>query len=215
MNIAKPLAASAVIVGGMIAASALCWPHLPAQLPTHFGLDGRRDRFGSRLEAVILLPAVGVGVAAVFAGLPRLMPAKGRLERSAGAWAAVSVAVLLFLALVHGMILAGGLGVALDPPRIIAAGLGLLLIVMGNLMGKVRYNFVFGVRTPWTLADERVWDRTHRAVGPLMMAWGLIVALGALGGVAALAWLVSAGGIVLAVFCLGYSYLAARSLGAA
>ncbi len=214
MTVAKPLAASALIVGGMAVASALAWPHLPPGLPTHFGLDGRTDRFGSRAEAAMVTPVLAAAVALMFAALPRVMPARGRLERSAGPWAAVSVALLLFLALVHSLILAGGLGLQIDPARVVTVGLGLLLAVIGNLMGKIRYNYVFGVRTPWTLADERVWDRTHRAAGPWMMAWGALVALGALWGGVALVWCLAAGGIGLALFCLAFSYLTARRLGA-
>ena len=69
---------------------------------------------------------------------------------------------------------------------------------------------------PWTLADERVWDRTHRAVGPPMMAWGAVLAVGSLvWGGGTLTWVALLGGAALAAFALGYSYLAARRLGAA
>ena len=60
--------------------------------------------------------------------------------------------------------------------------LPLLLAVLGNYLPKTRYNYVMGVRTPWTLSDERVWDQTHRLAGPLMMAGGVVVMGGGLAG---------------------------------
>lgn len=215
MKIAKPLVLAGVIVGGMVVASALAWPHLPDPSPTHFGLDGRPDRFGSRAEGAFVMPLAAALVAAAFVLLPRIMPTRGRLDRSSGAWATVTVATVAFLALAHAVVLARAAGAPVDAPRLLTAGLGVLLAVLGDLLGKVRYNFVFGVRTPWTLADERVWDRTHRAVGPWMMAWGGLVALGALWGGSAIVWTTAAGAVGLVLFCLGFSYATARRLGAA
>jgi uncharacterized membrane protein len=61
------------------------------------------------------------------------------------------------------------LGVRLDVARIIPALVFVMLILMGNPMGKVRRNFFIGIRTPWTLASERVWYATHRLAGKLMV----------------------------------------------
>jgi len=57
--------------------------------------------------------------------------------------------------------------------RAIIGGVCLLLALLGNLMGKVRRNFYIGVRTPWTLANERVWNATHRFAGKTLVAGGL------------------------------------------
>ena len=96
--------------------------------------------------------------------------------------------------------------------------LGVLLAVLGNFMGKIRYNYVMGVRTPWTLASERVWDRTHRVVGPLFVLWGLAVLASAVAGWddGRVATGMMAGGVGLIVaVSLGYSYFEARREGIA
>jgi len=66
-----------------------------------------------------------------------------------------------------------GVGHRLDVGRAIIGGVCLLLALLGNLMGKVRRNFYIGVRTPWTLANERVWNATHRFAGKTLVAGGL------------------------------------------
>jgi uncharacterized membrane protein len=68
----------------------------------------------------------------------------------------------------------------LDISRVVAVGLGGLLAVIGNVLGKVRYNYVFGFRTPWTLSNEQVWDRTHRFTGWTMSIAGLLLVVAGL-----------------------------------
>jgi uncharacterized membrane protein len=170
---AKPLIGAVILIGLMVAASAWAWPRLGDQpLPFHYGLNGP-DRYGSKAEAVLALPIVAVLLSLVFTALPPLMPARARLERSWGAFVTMWMALLVFLLVLHLVMLARDLGTPLAMERIVPIGVGLLTAVTGNLLGKVRYNYVFGVRTPWTLANERVWDRTHRFAGWAMVLGGL------------------------------------------
>lgn len=216
MNVAKPAAASAAVVAAMLAASAWAWPQAPAQLPVHWGLDGAPDRWGLKAVALLVHPTVGAALSALFAAAPAVMPKRGRLERSGRAYALAWVGIVLLLALVHGVGVASALGVRVDTPRVMGVGTGLLVALLGDLMGKVRFNYVFGVRTPWTLADERVWDRTHRAVGPWFVAWGAVIALSSLAaGAAGLAASAGAGAVLVVVGGAVHSYVTARRLGSA
>ena len=63
----------------------------------------------------------------------------------------------------------------MNTTAVLTAAIGVMLIVMGNFMGKIRSNFVFGMRTPWTLSSELSWNKTHRLTGKLFMLWGLVV----------------------------------------
>ena len=195
MNVAKPVLATAAVVAAMAAASAWAWPHAAALTPVHWNVDGVADRFGSRTETLSAMPAVAMGVGALFAVLPRLAPSGGRLERSGRAYVATWAAILAMLAVVHAGLVASALGAAPDMVRLVALAAGALFLVMGNYLGKVRYNYMVGLRLPWTLADERVWDRTHRFAGPLMMLGGGVLALLALvapSGAEGARWLTSA-----------------------
>ena len=64
--------------------------------------------------------------------------------------------------------------------RVIAGGVGLLLVLVGNQLGKSRSMFLFGLRTPWTLDDEEVWIKSNRLAGKLMVAAGLAMIIAAL-----------------------------------
>jgi uncharacterized membrane protein len=106
--------------------------------------------------------------------------------------------------------LAHGAHGAQDSTRVLAGGISLAVILLGNVFGKLRRNFWFGVRTPWTLADERVWYATHRLAGKTMVAGGLLALVAVLGGLAvgvAMSFL-----LLGALVPMGYSLVYARRL---
>ena len=216
MTIIRPFFVSLGLTAAMASASAWSVGRLGDKpIPTHFGMNGP-DAFGPASSAVWHLPALALIMTVLMAGLPAIMPNRGRLERSAGAYVTVWLGVILLLAAIHGVILAVAFGWAVDPVRLVFAFLGVLLAVLGNLMGKVRYNYVFGVRTPWTLSSERVWDRTHRWIGPWFMGWGGAVVLAALLAPAPVrTGVVAGGGLIVGLGSVAYSYWAARQEGEA
>jgi len=89
------------------------------------------------------------------------------------------------MVLVIGLaVLLAGAGYALPIPAIAMLAVGVLLMVLGNYMGKLRKNFFIGIRTPWTLASDAVWERTHRLAGWLFVLAGVVVVAGVLLGAA-------------------------------
>ncbi|MGI9170740.1 MAG: SdpI family protein [Caulobacteraceae bacterium] len=89
------------------------------------------------------------------------------------------MATTAFLALLQGQMIAAALGRPVDIATFLTALIGVFLAIIGNVMGKLRWNYVAGFRTPWTLADERVWDKTHRFGGWLLVIGGLVLAASA------------------------------------
>ena len=60
-------------------------------------------------------------------------------------------------------------------PQLVSGGVSILLIAIGNMLGKARPNWFFGIRTPWTLSSDLAWDKTHRVTGRLMVIGGLVM----------------------------------------
>jgi uncharacterized membrane protein len=184
MNPRRPLIVSLAIVLAMVAISAYGWVRLPddAQLPIHWGVDGRPDGFAPKSIALVVFPALGILLASLFAGLPAIEPRRAHLERSVKPYRAVWIGALALLLLLHAAAVAAGLGIAVDMGRVFSAGLGGLLVATGNWLPKARSNFILGVRTPWTLSSERSWSVTHRLAGHGFVLVGLVlIALAALG----------------------------------
>ena len=110
--------------------------------------------------------------------LPHIDPRGDNIRRSGPAYGTMLIAGTVWFGLFHAFIVAHALGFKindLDAMGIFIDVFGALLIITGNVFGKLRWNFTLGIRTPWTLADERVWDKTHRFAGWLFVINGFIV----------------------------------------
>ncbi|MGI5893025.1 MAG: SdpI family protein [Candidatus Merdivicinus sp.] len=174
--------------------TAACYPSLPEKVPMHYNLYGEIDRWGNRREMWIF-PAMIPILALLFWGLLHLAqksvgqkPAELEERRitSKRVIAASRLILLGIFDLLAISILAvtlygtNGEEMTIDFMRILAAGLSIVDILLGNLMPKVRQNTVMGIRTPWTLESEEVWYRTHRFGGIAMCIGGILGLLGAI-----------------------------------
>jgi len=195
------LPALAVLVM-LFALAAWAWPGAPERMPVHWGLGGAPDRWGGKWEGLLLLPTLAVGFYLVFLVLPSFDPGRANYPRFAGAYFAVRLAVLGMFAAIHAAMLAAARHPTLDMNLVMLPAAGVMLMIVGNLMGKLRPNWFIGVRTPWTLSSKRSWDRTHRAAGWACIACGaLFIAAGAVqrpwaGGAALAALMACALGLV-------------------
>jgi uncharacterized membrane protein len=149
------------------------YPHLPAEVATHFDVSGDPNGWSSRVVAAIVLPALGVGLMLLFAVLPRLDPRQANYAKFGSTWWTVANAVGILLAALHILMLGKAMGWAVDMTRIVGFGLGGLLVLIGNLMTRLRPNWFMGIRTPWTLSSDQVWRRTHRFGGIAFVIAGL------------------------------------------
>lgn len=157
---------------------ALAWSHLPEQVPMHWGLSGTPDRWGSP-AGLWGLCAIGPLSALLFHFLPRLDPKRSNYEKFQGKYETAALLVQLLMAVMMGVTLSESLWPGrLDVARVICLAVGGLLLVLGNLMGKVRSNWFFGFRTPWALSDPDVWNKTQRLGGwVFFLSGGLLILL--------------------------------------
>lgn len=178
------------------------YPELPSLVPVHWNADGEADRWGPR-AMVLLYSAFMLGSGLLWLVLPRLSPKRFAVEEFESIWwyiGMVSVSCFAYLQCVH---LWGAWKPGFDVDRAMLAGLGMFFILAGNVTGKVRRNFWLGVRTPWTLANERVWYATHRFAARTMVAGGLLALAAMLAGWPTLVALAAMG--VGALVPVGYS----------
>lgn len=173
MRILKPFLASLGIVALMAAVSGWAWLRLPdAPLAVHFAPDGSADGYAPKLKALVLGPTMALGLSLLFAFLGRFTPEKTGPQRSMRAYSAIWIGAVLVLAGTHGVVVARALSPELPVVNLLGVFVGALFMLIGNYAGKMRQNYVMGVRTPWTMASEEVWDKTHRLFGPLMALAG-------------------------------------------
>lgn len=186
--------------------SLLVYRQLPERIATQWDMDGQVDRWDSRLVGAFIIPLLMTIIWAVARRSPRLsLQEEGK--RFAETYELMITAMLAFLALVHLAMVGGALGWDVSVPRVLPLGIGTLLIIMGRIMPRIRRNWVVGIRTPWTLSSDRVWERTHRVGGAVLTISGAAIALAFfLDGIRAFGFIL---GVLLAagIGTVGYSYL--------
>ncbi len=196
-----------IIIVTMFVLAAGVWQRAPETLPVHWGLNGAPDRFGGKLEALLMPPLLALGLYLLLLILPRLDPGRANYTNFRGAYTFIRYAVLLVLATFYAVsLLIGVAGWQFDMGRLALVIVGGMLLVVGGTLGKLRPNWFVGIRTPWTLSSKRAWTRTHRLGGWVFVALGVVWMLSAL-GTSPLLRVVPLGATAASVVALfGYSY---------
>jgi uncharacterized membrane protein len=195
----------------MFVAAASCWSYVPNHMAVHWNLQGEADGFSGKAVGLLLLPLVSVGVYLLTLLLPLFDPGRANYQTFASTYNAIRISISLFLAAIYSVIVLVALGYRVDMNTVVGLALGVLFMVLGNVMGKIRPNWFVGVRTPWTLSSKMSWTKTHRLAGWLFIVMGLLAAAW---GLLQTAWLF---GLMLAVdggfalLIIVYSYLVYRS----
>jgi len=171
-----------VIIGGVLAvlnflAGFLAYPHLPDKVPTHWNFAGEVDGWGTAWEGAFLLPLVYLGIYLLLILVPKIDPKRRNYALMGRAYSIIVLIILLFFSAIYFATLGIALGYFENLPSLINIAIGIMFIVIGNYMGKIKHNYFMGIRTPWTLASEEVWYRTHRMAGPFWVAGGILFIL--------------------------------------
>lgn len=148
-----------------------------SQIATHWDSAGNPDGYSEPLVAFFMMPFIQTIMLAIFSSLKILEPRAANLEKSKKAIGAVVNAVTALLLVVQAIIIDQAFEFGLLGTNVIFAGVGVILMVMGNYFGKLKSSFFIGIRTPWTLSSETVWQKTHRVGGKLFFAAGAIIAI--------------------------------------
>lgn len=152
---------------------AFVYNRLPKKIPLHWGFSGQVDSWGSRAN-IIWMALMPLAMIALFRILPRLDPRREAYVKNAKAMAFMETALTVFFIGLVWLVAASSLGVPIDVGDTVRVGIGLLFIVLGNFMGQLKRNYFVGIRTPWALADDEVWRRTHRRGGWVFVIDGLL-----------------------------------------
>lgn len=203
---------AAVLVLAAFAISFAIFPLLPETMPVHWDLHGKANGFQSKMFGAFTMPFVVLGLALLFALLPRISPRGFEIDADSRAFRAITISILVFTIAIHTVVLLSAAGVRVAMARVIPILLGAMFASLGNYLGKIKRNFFIGIRTPWTLADDDVWFRTHRFSGKLFVAAGILSMIGGLAfGDRAFAFVIGAV-MVTALVSIVYSYVIYQDL---
>ena len=151
----------------------MIWSQLPSQIPIHFNVAGQANNFQSKPLAVFGLPIFLLLVHLFVIFVTARDPKNQTMNEKMGKviyWLTPIVSLSLSY-----LIYSKALGSTTNPSIFVSALLGLIFVMMGNYMPKLKVNHTVGIRLPWTLQSEDNWHKTHRLAGKLWVLGGLIL----------------------------------------
>lgn len=170
---------SEIAVFGIVLLSLLtsifCYPHMPEKVASHWNAQGQVDGHASKFCGLFLMPLILVGVSLLFFVIPRIDPLRANIEKFRKYYDGFIILFLLFMFSVHCQVILWNLGIKVSPNVVIPIGLGFLFFYTGILCEHAKRNWFIGIRTPWTLSSEKVWNKTHKLGGKLFKIGGVIV----------------------------------------
>jgi uncharacterized membrane protein len=185
VDIRRPTIVAAILLIAMISLSLAAAAVLPGTIALRFNAHGMPTSYGSPFLPLALMPIAALALSAIFAALARGEPRRENLANSRLAYTtrwigAIAIVAVLHLWIVYALITSAHGTPPFDLARLAFALAGAMIAVAGSQLGKVRSNFTIGIRTPWTLADDRVWEATHRLGRWPVILTGLAILIAAL-----------------------------------
>jgi uncharacterized membrane protein len=163
-----------IMILSMFITALVTYPMLPEQLPVHWNIHGEADHYmATNPLSAMLFPLISFFVWGLFLLLPAVDPRRDKYKQFKREYVIIQRVILTFFLLLYGVGTANALGYAIPVGRVIPVAVGLLFIILGNYMGKIRWNYFVGIKLPWTLENETVWNKTHRFGGKLFILGGI------------------------------------------
>ena len=183
-----------LIVAAMLAGLFL-WNKLPDQMASHWDVNDQVNGYMSRTWGVFMVPLMTLGMFLLFLVIPSIDPLKANIAQFREAFNLFIVLIVAFMLYIHALSLAWNLGyTGFKMSTSMLPAMGLLFIFIG-------------IRTPWTLSNDRVWDETHRLGSILFMASGVLAFIGGIFGGMTAFWFLFVPLIGSTIFLLAYSYV--------
>jgi len=195
------------LIAFAVAFSLSVYDKLPYQMASHWNTANQVDGYMIRFWGAFLMPIVAALMLLFFLVIPQIDPLKANIAKFREYFNAFIALIVAFMVYVHILTMLWNLGYnQFNMGAAMLPALGLLFVFAGVMMRKAKRNFFIGIRTPWTLSSDRVWDETHRIGSNLFIISGILALLGAFFADYAV-WFILIPVLASTLFLLVYSYV--------
>lgn len=196
-----------IIVAATIVGIAL-WNRLPDLMASHWGPNDEVNGYISKFWGVFLLPLITLGMFLLFLVVPSIDPLRANIAQFREVFNLFITLIVAFMVYLYFLTLRWNLGYTdFGMSKAMLPAMGILFFFIGYMLRKAKRNFFIGIRTPWTLSSDRVWDETHRLGSVLFMVSGALAFLGSLFGGMTAFWFLFVPLIGSTLITVVYSYL--------
>lgn len=155
--------------------AAVAWPQAPDAIPVHWGVDGQADSYTGKFYGLLGIPLLSLGLYVLFYVMPLLDPRRENYRKFWSRYLFIRNILILVMTGISLIVFLWAIGIGIDTGIAVFILVGLLLIFLGNYLGKLRPTWFVGIRTPWTLSSEESWNKTHRLGGKLFVVIGFLM----------------------------------------
>jgi uncharacterized membrane protein len=171
-----------VIVLAVIAVAVLVgiylYPLAPQEMASHWNEQGQVNGYMPKFWGLFLMPIITLAMFLLFTFIPKIDPLKENIKKFRKYFDSFIVLIIAFMMYVHALTLFWNFGFRFDMGRMMIPALGIVFYYCGVLIEKSKRNWLIGIRTPWTLSSDLVWEKTHKLGGKLFKASGIIAVSG-------------------------------------
>lgn len=205
MNTKQTLILITIIVLVALGAGLTLQTFLPEKVASHWDALGQVNGYTSRSFGIYFMPGIMAMLAVVLMFVPKLDPLKANIVQFLRVYNRFVATMMLFLLYIHFLTLFWNLDIRFNMTQVIAPAFGVLIYMSGVLLGKARRNYLIGIRTPWTMHSDFVWDKTHARGAIAFKICGFLSFLGLLFP-GAMIPLLLAPLLLVTIYLLAYSY---------
>lgn len=189
----------------------LLYPKLPERIPSHWNAQGKIDSWSGKNFTIFFFPCLILGLYLLMIFLPLIDPLRENYRKFSQPYFYFRLLLVVFLGAIYLYTLLAGLGWQFNIIYFVLPLFSILFILLGLFLPKIKKNYFVGIRTPWTIHSEEVWDKTHQFSGKIFIAAGLIGLIGFLiPSYAFLIFIISV--MAAALISIIYSYFVFRKL---
>ncbi|MBU2634467.1 MAG: DUF1648 domain-containing protein, partial [Nanoarchaeota archaeon] len=138
------------------------YPQLPDQMASHWNSKGEVDDYMSKFWGSFLMPIVSLGILLLFIFIPKIDPLKKNIQAFRKYYDMFIIIMILFLFYIHILTLLWSLNIKYNMTQMLIPAIAILFYYISILMKNSKRNWFIGIRTPWTLSNDKVWEKTHK-----------------------------------------------------
>jgi immunity protein, SdpI family len=212
MSTRNTIIVSIIVILVATIASVIVYPQLPEVAASHWDANGQVNGYMPRFWAAFLMPLMSIGLLFLLLAVPSIDPLKVNIAKFRNYYNVFVLVIIVFMLIIHGITLVWNLGYnQFNIGNAIVPAVGLIFIFAGIMMAKAKRNFFIGIRTPWTLSNDTVWEETHKLGSKLFIGAGIVSFLSAFFGEAGF-WIMFIVMMIAAIIPIIYSYILWRNI---
>jgi len=154
------------------------YPQMPEKMASHWNIRGEVDGYISKFWGLFLMPFISLGLFLLFVLIPKIDPLRENIEKFRKYFDGFIILIILFLLYIYSLTILWNFGIRFGMNQFLTPALGILFYYCGILIENAKRNWFIGIRTPWTLSSDKVWERTHKIGGRLFKMAGIIAIFG-------------------------------------